>query len=242
MSDFAIETRTTGGVDNRWLASAHGVTAVPGTLDISSVIGEVDQYGYIPGGVALGKITATGQYGLFVAGATEVQTVTITGAPTGGTFTLTFQGSTTAAIAFDAAASVVQSALEALSNVAAGDIIVTGANGGPFTLTFGGVNVGQDVDELTSTPSLTGGTTPSVTHATTTAGGSALGDGSDLLAGFIREAVNVKTSLNVTLPSGKAAIAVVKTATINRTHLPVAAQAAVIDHTTVSTGQFVYTD
>lgn len=70
--DFAIETRTTGGTDNRWLASSHGTdTAQPGTLDLTSLAAQVDQYGIIPSGVAVGKITATGRYGLFNAGSTD---------------------------------------------------------------------------------------------------------------------------------------------------------------------------
>ncbi len=43
----------------------------------------------------------------------------ITGAPTGGTFTLTFEGATTAAIAYNAAAAAVESALETRGAVAA---------------------------------------------------------------------------------------------------------------------------
>ncbi len=43
-----------------------------------------------------------------------------------GTFTLTFQGQTTAAIAQDAGAAAVQSALEALSNVTSGDVLCSG--------------------------------------------------------------------------------------------------------------------
>jgi hypothetical protein len=59
----------------------------------------------------------------------EAQTVTITGTPTGGTFTLTYSGQTTAAIAYNANAAAVQSALEALSNLAPGDVTVTGGPG-----------------------------------------------------------------------------------------------------------------
>jgi hypothetical protein len=44
----------------------------------------------------------------------EVQRITITGTPTGGTFTLTFQGNTTAPIAYNASAATVVAALEAL--------------------------------------------------------------------------------------------------------------------------------
>lgn len=100
----------------------------------------------------------------------EVQTVTISGTPTGGNFTLTFQGQTTGAIAHNASAATVEAALEALSNLGASDVTVTGSAGGPYTVTFGGVYAGVDVPQMTATPSLTGGTTPTVTVATTTPG------------------------------------------------------------------------
>lgn len=58
-----------------------------------------------------------------------VFTVALTGGPTGGTFTLTWSGQTTAGIAHNATASAVQTALEALSNVEPGDVTVTGSAG-----------------------------------------------------------------------------------------------------------------
>jgi hypothetical protein len=54
----------------------------------------------------------------------ELQLVDVDGS-SAGTFTLTYDGQTTAGIAFNAAASAVQSALEALSNIGAGDVSVT---------------------------------------------------------------------------------------------------------------------
>ena len=59
--------------------------------------------------------STTGQNG------NETQSIVIANTPTGGTFTLTYDGQTTAGIAYDAAASAVDSALEALSNIGAGD-------------------------------------------------------------------------------------------------------------------------
>lgn len=92
----------------------------------------------------------------------EVQVVTITGSPTGGTFTLTFDGETTAGIAFNASAATVLAALNALSNVDAGDLEVTGNAGGPYTITFSG-RAGEDVPTMTaSEANLTGGTSPAV--------------------------------------------------------------------------------
>lgn len=105
--------------------------------------------------------------GPMTLGTAEVQTVTITGGPTGGTFTLTYSGQTTAAIAYNASAAAVQSALEALSNLVPGDVTVTGA--GPYTVTFRAAlgNVAQMTADATG---LTGGTTPDVVVATTTQG------------------------------------------------------------------------
>lgn len=57
---------------------------------------------------------------------------------TGGTFTLTYGGATTAAIAYDAAASAVQAALAALASVGTGNVAVTGDAGGPWSVTFVG--------------------------------------------------------------------------------------------------------
>lgn len=105
-------------------------------------------------------------------GASEVQTVTITGGPTGGSFTLTYDGQTTAAIAFNATAAAVQSALRALSNMPESGVSVTGGPGPStaWTVTFAD---GANVSQMTATSSLTGGTTPAVAVATSTQGGAA---------------------------------------------------------------------
>lgn len=74
---------------------------------------------------------------------------TVTVLATSGNFTLTFNGQTTASIAEAAAASAVQSALVALSNVAAGDLIVSGSAGGPFTVEARGAYLGLSSPVLT---------------------------------------------------------------------------------------------
>jgi len=73
-----------------------------------------------------------------VADQNEKQQVRLPAGTSGGTFTLTFEGQTTAAIAFNAAAATVQAAMEALSNIAVGDVVVTGSDGGPWTFDFPG--------------------------------------------------------------------------------------------------------
>jgi hypothetical protein len=103
----------------------------------------------------------------------EKQTVTITGVPTGGTFTLTYAGQTTTALAYRPSAGTVQAALSALSTIGTGNVTVTGSTGGPYTVNFVGALAGADIAALTATASLTGGTTPGVTIATATAGNAA---------------------------------------------------------------------
>jgi hypothetical protein len=98
----------------------------------------------------------------------EEQAITIEGAPTGGTFTLTFKGKTTKPIAFDASASEgpgsVKSALEAVPSVGGGTT-VTGLDGGPYTVYFGGSNAEADQPPLEADPS---GLTPSGSVTVTT--------------------------------------------------------------------------
>lgn len=92
-------------------------------------------------------------------------TVALSGSPTGGTFTLTVDGQTTAAIAYDANASTVQAALTALPNVGAGGATVSGTT--TKTATFG-----RAVTMTGDGAALTGGTTPAVAVTAT-------GDSSD---------------------------------------------------------------
>ncbi|MBA2116784.1 hypothetical protein [Bremerella alba] len=88
----------------------------------------------------------------------EVQVVTLPGNPSGGTFTLTFQGQTTANLNYDQSSSDLQTALEALSNIGSGDVSVSGDDGGPWTIEFTGSLAGTDVGQMTASgANLTGG-------------------------------------------------------------------------------------
>jgi hypothetical protein len=113
-----------------------------------------------------------------LGGVNEQQTVTITGTPTGGTFTLTYAGATTAAIAFNAAAAAVTAALEALPNIGPGNVLVSGGPGPgtPYVITFQNQLGRQNIAQLTAAHAFTGGTTPAIAVTTTTAG-SALDSG-----------------------------------------------------------------
>lgn len=109
-----------------------------------------------------------------LGGTNEQQTVTITGTPTGGNFTLTYAGATTANIAFNAAGSAVQTALEALPNIGPGNVSVAGGPGPgtPYVVTFQNQLGRLDVAAMTAAHTFTGGTTPAIAVTTTTAGSS----------------------------------------------------------------------
>jgi hypothetical protein len=92
----------------------------------------------------------------------EVQTVMLEGAPTGGTFTLSFDGHTTEPIAFDAPAqeSVGKGSVEGLLTNAIGnrELLVSGPEGGPYTVQFAGKLAGSSQPPIVADGS---GLTPS---------------------------------------------------------------------------------
>lgn len=103
-------------------------------------------------------------------GTDEVQTLTITGTPTGGTFSLSYNGTVVAsAIPYNATGATLQTALESFFGV--GNITVTGSAGGPYTVTFKQTYGALDASLLVlSTNAFTGGTTPNMTIVETTPG------------------------------------------------------------------------
>jgi hypothetical protein len=113
-----------------------------------------------------------------VQGTNEVQTLTIGGTPTGGTFKLAFDGHTSAAIAWSSTNATllanIQAALDAMPNVGANGIVATAGtltNGvGTITLTFG-ANLGNlAVPTVTIANNSLTGTSPTLAVAETTPG------------------------------------------------------------------------
>lgn len=108
------------------------------------------------------RITPTASTSNFGVGVNEIQVLTTSGTWTSGNFTLTFEGQTTAAIVSTASAAQVKAALEALSNVNVGDIIVTGGPfpGTPITISFIGQWAAKNVAAITAnTAGIIGGGT-----------------------------------------------------------------------------------
>ena len=114
-----------------------------------------------------------------VAGTNEVQTLTIGGTPTGGTFRLAFEGATTGAITWSSTNATllanINAALDALRTLGTAWVVATAgtltAGIGTVLLTFSGGDVAKKAVPLISVAqnALTG-TTPTLAITETTAG------------------------------------------------------------------------
>jgi hypothetical protein len=107
----------------------------------------------------------------WAAATNAIQSLTVGGSGL-TTFTITHSGQTTSSIAAAATGATVQAALIALSNLAPGDVTVSGGSGGPWILTFAGVHEGLAVATVSTTPTGGSGTvTPAVVQVGGVGGG-----------------------------------------------------------------------
>jgi hypothetical protein len=219
--DLQITKETTlQAADRSWMAAWYGNdTCRPITLDLA-LFDKTTHYpnGFIPDGLLLRKDPATSRYGPYErlagagggAGVNETQTVSRTA--TGGTFTITFDGETTATIPADGTgltAAAVLAAMQDLPNLNDGDVATSGSAGGPITITFQGRYAETDVPLITiNAAAATGGT---VTAAAGTAGVS-----DDRNAGHLFNPVQVKVGNE----SGRAAGTLLWRAIVRISRLP----------------------
>jgi len=158
-------------VDAKWTLSNFTIAAT--LLDASAVAAASFASRYIPAVLEghLHKLTVVVDT---LSGDNEVQTVSIDNASSGGTFTLSFGGETTAGIAYNAAAAAVKSALELLTTV---DTVAVTGGAGPtvdWIVEFQGTHAGTAVDIMVGDGALLTGGTTVVGVVETTRGGGAL--------------------------------------------------------------------
>lgn len=102
---------------------------------------------------------------VLTGGTNETQLLTMTGNPTSGTFTLTFGANTTSNIAYTATAAQIQTALQGLASIGAGNALATG---GPLT-TVTATPAVNEIQQLTSAAALSPGAFTITTGGHTTA-------------------------------------------------------------------------
>lgn len=152
--------------------------------------------------VIAGKRSGYTTAGAPVAGTDEIQTITFGGTPTGGTFTLKFEGFTTAPITWSSTNNTlvanIDAALEALPNIGTGGVttaVGTMTSGiGTITVTFVSQKGKMAVGLMTATSSLTG-TSPTLGVAETTPGVDASARGA-LKGALLTDTTNGKLYIN----------------------------------------------
>lgn len=138
-----------------------------------------------------------------VAGTDEVQTLTIGGTPTGGTFKIAYEGFTTAAITWSATNATlianIDAALEAISSIGTGGIVTAEgtitAGIGTITLTGGGNLAKRALALMTIAENSLTGTAPTLGIAETTPGVDATGRSAPL-GGLLIDTTNKKLYIN----------------------------------------------
>jgi hypothetical protein len=84
-----------------------------------------------------------------VAAVNQQQQLQVFGPPTGGTFAVGFRGQETAQLPYNVTAAALQTALQGLSTIGAGNATVTGAyNTGGFVVTFVGADAATELPRL----------------------------------------------------------------------------------------------
>lgn len=192
--NLAPVTESFGQEDQSWLGSAHGTqSARPVTIDVTKLTKDTHYpNGYLPSGTPLALLIETGLFAPYDDATSEVDTFTINGSPAGGHCTVTLDGVTSGQITTATTAAQLQTLLEDMASIGAGNVVVTGSAGGPWTITFQNDKAGLNVDAFTHTDSFTGGSSPALAIATTTAGGAAgATDGTQTLVGFLFTSVEI---------------------------------------------------
>lgn len=167
---------------------------------------------------------ATSFWKVWVGASNEVNTITSDAATpaTAGDFTLTVNGVTSAAIAFDADAADIQAALEAMSNIVPGDVVAVDSGSGTdlgdashvVTLTWGGNLAGQNITITADFTGISAGSDHVL--ATSTAGGSNPSDG-----GLIDAFLWAPDEPHVGLLAGETHIQVFRMGVIHAADIPV---------------------
>lgn len=213
MTEWGTHTQSFQGHDMSWLGSAFGVDmGLPIELDLALFDFVTDfPNGFLPPGIVLAKTGSV--WGHYDPGTVvnEQQSLIATGG-TVGDFTLTFDGATTAPIAWNATAAAVQAALEALPNIAPGDVVCAGGPlpGTAVTIDFAGQYADTNVPALIVVDNITNGTATITTPQAGGGTGAATGGaGLDVAGGFLLfpvSTVNMLTKEKLTTGPATAAL------------------------------------
>lgn len=97
---------------------------------------------------------------VFASADDNIQTIAVaTGTPTSGNLIIDLDGVASGNVAYNATTATVQTAIQGMSNVGAGNALVTGSTGGPWTVAFVGALADAELPLMTiNNTSVVGGT------------------------------------------------------------------------------------
>ena len=141
-----------------------GVAATPGLLNSANLSENIDFRRRVRTGIITAAIAVSTET------INDVQTLHISGSPTGGNITLLYNGVATASIPFNDNAGHVQTVLGNLAAIGSANVLCTGGPlpGTDIVINFQGTLGSQALATLTTTNALTGGASPapSIVHTT----------------------------------------------------------------------------
>lgn len=164
LSTLGLGTATVTGASPIWTVTFTGSKA---STNVSMISGtNVDMTGGDATTVAVTETVAG------VDGVNEIQTLTVTGTPTGGDTIISYGGESSGAIDFDATAAEVELALEAMDSIPQGEATCAGGPwpGSAITVTFSGTLGKANLAMMTNVDSFTGGSSPELAITETTPG------------------------------------------------------------------------
>jgi hypothetical protein len=173
MPSFGRQTFGTTGIPVMVLAGLEDADWKPGGITIDwSTITAVSADTTLADGTVIPNGQKGIEFGTILCdiGVAEVETLTITA--TSGTYSISGNGNTTAAIAYNASSATLQAAIRGLGGAYA-NALVTGAAGGPYTITFER-GTGNITNLTTTVIDLAGGAATAVVTTGTAGAGTGL--------------------------------------------------------------------
>jgi hypothetical protein len=125
----------TAAASNDKVVLTADVPGVPHTIT-------TDTSGGIGASITISRLQAA------VAPVNQQQFITLPGSPTGGTWALDFHTGGAGGLAYNASAATVETHLEGIAEIGSGNVEVSGATGGPYTIEFVGALAGKKMPPL----------------------------------------------------------------------------------------------
>jgi hypothetical protein len=168
------------GAGSFWTLTYNGVTTVPLASDVAYATVQSALETILGSGNVTVSGNAGGPYTVTLVGAlakhdallltgeaiNEVQTITLTNAIASDTMILSWGGNPSASVVYNPTPTVLQTALEGITGIGVGQVLVTGTSPGPYAVQFTGTLADTDVSAISGAGGTNNRQTISITNTT----------------------------------------------------------------------------